>query len=405
MGVFALYGQVMTDWRNRIVEHGVKPAVDFVYNPDNPRRHPMPQREAMRGSLDTLGWIAPVIELKSSGYLLDGHERIYQALALGDDTPVPYIVVDLTEAEAKLALASFDFLTTMATYDRDALDTLLKEVQTDDTRLQAMLSEMAAQNDLYIDEPVADDPGAQVDRAEELQAIWQVKRGDVWRCGRHKIMCGDSAGAEDVARLMDGVKADMGLTDPPYGVERDEGFEGFGGFGGFGTPIARRQYADAWDSERPLQQTFNLFLENVKQSIIFGGNFFADILPRSTHWIVWDKLNTMPTFGDCELAWTSFKRKSVKKITFEYNGLIGKEKERFHPTQKPVGLFAILLKEYSTDGDIILDPFLGSGTTLVACEQTRRTGYGMEISPEYVSVCLQRMKDMMGQSPELDTTR
>jgi DNA modification methylase len=392
----------MTDWQNRIVNHGVKPASDFLANPDNPRKHPQNQRDAMRGSLDTLGWIAPVIEL-ANGFLLDGHERIYQALDQGDDTPVPFIVVDLTEAEAKLALASFDFLTTMATYDRDALDALLKDVQTDDTRLQAMLSEMAAANDLYFgDEPTAaDDPGADVDRAAELQAKWNVQRGDVWKISKHRLMCGDSTSAEDVARLMGGVKADLGLTDPPYGVERDQGFEGFEGFGGFGTPIARRQYADDWDSERPAKATFDLFLQNVKQSIIFGGNFFADILPQSTHWVVWDKLNTMPTFGDCELAWTSLPRKSVKKFTFEYNGLIGKEKERFHPTQKPAGLFVLLLQEYSEAAHTILDPFCGSGTTLVACEQTGRRGFGMEISPEYCSVILERLSQM-NLSPELE---
>jgi DNA modification methylase len=106
----------------------------------------------------------------------------------------------------------------------------------------------------------------------------------------------------------------------------------------------------------------------------------------------------MPTFGDCELAWTNINRKSVKKIVFEYNGLIGKEKERFHPTQKPVGLFSKIISEYFEAN--VYDPFLGSGTTLVACEQTGRVGYGMEIDAGYVAVTLQRLNDM-GLTPEL----
>jgi len=95
------------------------------------------------------------------------------------------------------------------------------------------------------------------------------------------------------------------ITDPPYGIKRDKGFEGFGGFG---EPIARRQYADDWDSERPDIAVFEEILRLAKLTIIFGGNYFADILPQSTHWLVWDKMNTMPTFGDCELMWTSSKR-------------------------------------------------------------------------------------------------
>lgn len=234
-------------------------------------------------------------------------------------------------------------------------------------------------------------PPPDMSRADELQQQWAVQVGDVWQVGKHRVMCGDATNAGHVARLMDGVQAGLALTDPPYGIDMSGGF---GGFGGFGPPIARRQYADMWDGERPSAVAFQLLFDVSLRAVIWGGNFFADILPRSFHWVVWDKLNTMPTFGDCELAWTNINRKSVKKITFEYNGLIGKEKERFHPTQKPVGLFIKVLENYSDAGDAVYDPFLGSGTTLVACEQTGRVGYGMEIAPSYVAVVLQRLIDM-----------
>ena len=183
-------------------------------------------------------------------------------------------------------------------------------------------------------------------------------------------------------------KVDLILADPPYGVGRDKGF---GGFGGFGTPIARKQYPDAWDEDRPSREAFAAILLATDLTILWGGNFFADLLPRSTHWIVWDKKNTMPTFGDCELAWTSSKRKSVKKYEVEWNGLIGKEGHRHHPTQKPEKLMSLCIQDYSKPSDIILDPYLGSGTTLVAAKNLGRKAIGIEIEERYCEIATQRL--------------
>ncbi len=191
---------------------------------------------------------------------------------------------------------------------------------------------------------------------------------------------------------------DLVLTDPPYGVKRDKGFEGFEGFGGFGKPIARRRYEDDnWDDKRPTIDYFLEILRVGKNALIFGGNYFADILPQGKHWIVWDKLNTMPTFGDCELIWTNSKRNSVKKITCQYNGLLGKEKERYHPTQKPLKLIRELIEKYSKETDLILDPFIGSGTTAIACLETNRNFIGMELEPKYCDIANKRIADFKQQ--------
>ena len=183
------------------------------------------------------------------------------------------------------------------------------------------------------------------------------------------------------------------ITDPPYGIKRDKGFEGFEGFGGFGAPIARKRFEDDnWDQFRPDKAVFDLILKICDLSIIFGGNFFADILPQSTHWIFWDKLQTMPTFGDGELAWTNSKRKSIKKITVEYNGLIGREKWRAHPTQKPLKLFTNIIKEYSDQFCTILDPFMGSGTTLRAAKDLNRKAIGIELEEKYCAIAVERLR-------------
>jgi len=214
---------------------------------------------------------------------------------------------------------------------------------------------------------------------------------------KHRLLCGDSTSEDDVARLMDGEKADLCFTDPPYGVKRDVGF---GGFGGFGKPIARRKYEGGWDNERPSKSTFDLVLNQATNSLIFGGNYFADILPQGNHWVVWDKKNTMPTFGDCELVWTNIEKNSVKIKVHEYNGLIGKEKERFHPTQKPVALIVYFIEEYNQGGSIF-DPFMGSGTTLIACEQMNRQCYGMEIDPLYCDVIVKRWENLTNKKAVL----
>jgi DNA modification methylase len=184
-------------------------------------------------------------------------------------------------------------------------------------------------------------------------------------------------------------KVDLVLTDPPYGIGRDKGFEGFGGFG---KPIKRRRYdEDKWDSCRPDKAVFFVMIEKSNCALIFGGNYFADMLPASTHWLFWDKLQTMPTFGDGELIWTNSKRKSVKKIVYQYNGLINKEPDRSHPTQKPLKLIQQLIGEYSDIDNTILDPFMGSGTTLVAAKNLNRKAIGIELEEKYCEIAVKRL--------------
>ena len=130
----------MADFKNRIVDQGVRPASEFIANPKNWRTHPEAQRRAVKGSLDELGWIDTVIVNKNTGFLVDGHERLWQALKMGDETPVPFIEVDLTPEEEALALAILDPITGMATADRDKLDELMQEINTDEKWLTDILS-------------------------------------------------------------------------------------------------------------------------------------------------------------------------------------------------------------------------------------------------------------------------
>ena len=183
------------------------------------------------------------------------------------------------------------------------------------------------------------------------------------------------------------------VTDPPYGIKAHSGFAGFEGFRGKGEKIERRSYIGNWDNKTPDKECFDEILRISKNAIIFGGNYFTDKLPVSNHWLVWDKLQTMPTFSDCELIYTNIKRNSVKKYTVEWNGLLGKESKRFHPTQKPEVLIKKILLDYTKQNDIIFDGFMGSGTTAIACLETKRRYIGCELDKGYFDIAQKRIDD------------
>ena len=211
----------MTDWKNRIVGHGSKKASEFLANPHNYRTHPMAQRRAVRASLDDLGWIHVVLENRISGNLIDGHERVWNALK-NDDAEVPYIQVELTEAEEAQALLSLDPMAAMAGVDTEKMEELFRQIETDSEDLLEFLDGLADDHGLEFGDngEQADDPGAEIDRAEELREKWDVKTGGLWKLGQHRLICGDCTDAGVVERVMDGEKAGAVVTDPPYGTNQ-----------------------------------------------------------------------------------------------------------------------------------------------------------------------------------------
>ena len=191
---------------------------------------------------------------------------------------------------------------------------------------------------------------------------------------------------------------DLAVVDPPYGIKRDEGFGGFRGFRGFGKPIAGRRYKGGWDSTIPAKEYFESLLNSSSNTLIFGGNFFSHLLPQGKHWLVWDKKNTMPTFGDAELIWTNIDRNSVKIFECEWNGLLGKEKQpRIHPTQKPVQLYEWILLNYAKPGYKILDTHVGSGSSRIAAYKYGFDYVGFEIDKDYFEAQEKRFNEFKAQ--------
>ena len=172
---------------------------------------------------------------------------------------------------------------------------------------------------------------------------------------------------------------DLVLTDPPYGIN----------IGDSSRLCKERGFDAEWDKARvDLSQLFRVG----KNQIIWGGNYYS--LPPTRCFLIWNKENAGRDFADCEMAWTSFDK--VARL-FSYRP-INMDGGKLHPTMKPVDLFVWILESFTNPGDIVLDPFLGSGTTLLACRKTGRIGLGFEINPEYESIIRERS---MADVPEL----
>jgi DNA methylase len=456
-------------WRNRVQELRYLSPRELDDHPLQHKVHPDQQRSVMRGVLQEIGMadvlLAYVSPTTNRLTAIDGHLR----KSLGD-TPWPTVILDVDDAEAAYILAIGDELTTLALKDQDALTRLLREVQSGDSAVQRLLSELAEREGIVPamggseGTPGADveEPDVPWDRLAEVMARWQVQPGDVWALGPHRLLCGDCMDDAVRLRLFNGSMPAMVFADPPYGVSivatngyvgggeaydipfggvkqpRQRGYVGGGqrqkdltghypietwGKGPRGTVgaakpfgskadrgsvgashvVAVGKYAPVIGDDSPATaiaaSTFFLTTYPHAVHVWWGGNYYADHLPASSCWLVWDK-ETTGNFADCELAWTN-QDKAARLLRHRWNGMLraSEHERRWHPTQKPAALAAWVYEVLGQAGDVVFDPFVGSGPSVLAAEQRNRTLYGCELSSEYVAITLQRWADLTGQTP------
>ena len=489
--------------QDRVKELRRVPASELLANPKNWRRHPPSQEAALRGVLEDIGFADAVIarETDDGLELIDGHLR---QEVMGDQS-IPVLIVDVTEEEADKMLLTYDPLAMMAHADQDQLLHLLRDTQFESNAVNDMLEAVANGERLPmpdLTEPV-EDPGPQIDRADEVREKWQTERGQVWEVGRHRLMCGDSTDAHDWRLLCGDNRAVLCHADPPYGMNKDmendnlhaSNLDAFqmrwwlalrpvlednatvyiwgkaedlwrlwyvGGLKdserltfrnevvwnkghgeGMGSD-AHRMYATA--SERCLffmlgEQGFNNNADNYWE----GWDGVVDYLRGEKEKTGWDIAKFKRLAGHSETSgchwfdksqWTfptkevyeswqvearehdAFKREHdelkrefyATRASFDntHDNMtvvwrfqrVGGDDRWEHETPKPVEMVQRVVKSSAPKGKAILDPFLGSGTTMVAAEQLGRICYGMEIEPKYVAVTLERMSGM-GLEPKL----
>lgn len=398
-------------FRDRINELVRVRAGDLVPNPRNWRRHPAEQRAALRGILRDIGYADALLARRDGAdlVLIDGHLR----QSLDPEQMVPVLVLDVDEREADLILATLDPLVGLATAEGPALQALLGRVETSSAAVRSLLEEVARRSRLPVTRLLID-PNYVPEQPEP-----RTQMGDLWRLGQHFLLCGDATRAQDVARLMQGVAADVLWTDPPYGVD----YVGK-------TPERLRVRGDqAKDIAGLLEGALSAAAETLVpgaaiylchpagvQSLTFLHAFVARGW-RLHRGLVWVKNSMVLGHGDYHYR--------HEPIAFGYapgggrrgrghSGWFGGNDQdsvleyerpaasRQHPTMKPVELIRRCLGNSCPVGGVVLDPFCGAGSTLIACEMQGARARAIEIDPRYCDVIVKRYEELTGTVATLE---
>jgi DNA modification methylase len=397
-------------WRNRIVGHAEVAPSALVPNPRNWRAHPPDQQRAVGGALTEVGWVAEILVNQATGHVVDGHLRVELALARAEPT-VPVTYVELSEDEERLVLASLDPLAAMATAEEEQLAVLLAGLEPADDALRALLDDLARQHGLDTGRAGLVD----ADDVPELPAEPYVQRGDLYELGEHRLLCGDSTDAADVDRLTDGAPADCLWTDPPYGVAyegkterhlriRNDDPETSDDViaGAFRlTPLAPSSPFYVSAPAGPRSAAFRAAIASVgwrlhqelvwvKGTIVLGHSDYQ----YSHEPILYGYVPGSGRPGRGRHEGTHWYGDNSQSSVLEYPK---PSANRDHPTAKPVALVTHCLRNSTRPGDLVYEPFAGSGTTLIAAEQLGRRCHAMEIDARYAQVTIERWQTFTGR--------
>src|SRR5665647_157798 len=422
-------------WANRIVCHGEEKPDKLLANPANWRRHGESQQRALSGVLGEVGLVQSVIVNRTTGHLVDGHLRVELALAAGQPQ-IPVVYVELSEDEERIILASLDPIAAMADADRDKLAELLASVRSDDEAVRGLLECIGQQE--HIDLPAIGGL-TEPDFVPEPPAEPITKPGDLWLLGPHRLLCGDSTNADDVKRLMNRKKAGLMATDPPYLVDYVGGAHPSSeANGGIVDGVRVGHDEKHWDAYIDHEHSVEFYvdflrvaLDNaltpsaaiyqcygvMRSEVIWQAWREVDLLAHQV--LIWKKTRSVLTYSwfmwDYEpilVGWVQGKMPKLKppadaRAVWEIASTEGNEdgSAGLHPTIKPVELIRRPITYHTRPGELIYEPFSGSGTAIIAAEQTGRRCFAMELSPAFVDVACERYRLFAGCEPRLLHTK
>ena len=384
--------------------------VNLIPNPRNPNKHGDKQVALLAKIIRHQGWRAPIVVSNRSGFIVAGHGRLEAAKLLNVQL-VPVNRQDFaTEADEWAHVIADNRIAELAETDDALLKELLAEL---DGKIDMDLSgfdavELERVMDSIGENPVDAEP--QIDRAAELQKEWGTATGQLWKLGDHRLLCGDSTKREDVERVMGGERAKLVVTDPPYGVDYEGGTtkrEKLSGDGNADLYAPVMKLAAEFSDEK---SAVYLWHSDSKSAAVSAAVSAAGYERRCT--IIWNK--NQAQFGALGAQYKTkhepclylYKKGKAPRWFGPTNEVSVWDEDRnrsneHHPTEKPVSVMLRPIRNSSEAGDVVLDLFLGSGTTLIAAEGLGRKCYGLEISPGYCAVILQRFKDATGKTPTL----
>ena len=399
---------------------------DIVPDPNNPNKMTKEQAKSLVYSMEKFDDVMPIVVDSKTMMVADGHHRLAAYKTMGVKE------IDVIKKDFKNAAERILFSQTMnklrGQHDKALdIDVVFALVNGSEENLQEYMSLMAIEDSAvvmsYLKNKHPDYSLGYDEKRDQIADVIPVevipddgqepstKLGDIYKMGNHLLLCGDCRITKDVNRLLDGIKPQLMLTDPPYGigiVKLDRPSIGgskpvtIKGKVGVDSMIRANLYYPVTGDDEPFDPQH--LIPMAEHHILFGGNYYADQLYPSPGWLVWYKRHDdweKTTFAECELMWTDFDIPS-RMYSVIWMGLIkeGENGKRVHPTQKPVKLLINLLSDFSRKGDTIIDPYLGSGSTLIACEETGRICLGMEIEPYYCDIAIRRWEKYTGQKAE-----
>jgi DNA modification methylase len=405
-------------WQNRITRYSDEAPDQLVANPRNFRMHPGSQADALRGVLSEVGIVQNVIANERSGFLIDGHLRVMEALKSGQPT-IPVTWVDVSEEEEALILATLDPIAALASTDAIKLDALLRDVSTADSAVQQMLDNLAIEAGIV--PGLAEGQGGDEFDTTPDDGPTRTAVGDLWLIGdKHRLLVGDCTDSAAVARLMDGERASLIVTSPPYNQKLDT-------FKPSGMqkehPAFVQRMADAYQDDMPEEEYQDhqvAILEMLRGYVTPNGSIFYNHKIRyrdkrvvsPMQWllrlsfpirqeIIWDRgtsitLNArMFIPADERIYWlrvgddfTFNDEPEIKAYSTVWE--VGAVNEIKASAAFATEIPTRCIRAASDIDDIVLDPYCGTGTTLIAAHREGRAGYGIERDPRWADVILKR---------------
>ena len=382
----------------KIVEKSVETLIPYI---KNSRTHSDAQIAQIAASIKEFGWTNPILVDGENG-IIAGHGRLMAARKLGH-TKVPVIELkDMTETQKKAYIIADNQLAMNSGWDTSLLTLELTDLQADGFDLDLLGFDTKELNALL--EPEVVEGLTDEDAVPDVPDEPKTKPGDIYELGNHRLMCGNSTSIDDVEKLVAGVTIDLCYTDPPYGINEK------GDRTARKTGLAKNHnFKDFKDDTIDYAVEAYQIVEGVlqiKRQVWWGANYYCHALPQSNNWFVWDKRvedKMADTQSDCELAWVKSKWSSVRIFRHLWKGFnkdSERNQQRVHPTQKPVAL-AEWSFNYFKEVNTVLDLFGGSGSTLMACEKTKRHCLMMEFEPHYCDVIVKRWEEFTGGKAKL----